>query len=443
MTIDLPNVARLIIDTLEKSGFDCFAVGGCVRDSITNHAVNDWDFTTNATPDEIERCFSEYTTVDVGKRFGTICVVIDGENYEITTYRTDGEYLDSRHPETVEFSKNLLDDLSRRDFTINALAYNDRVGLVDEFGGLSDLQYGVIRCIGDADTRFSEDALRILRALRFASTYGYSIENKTAQSILKKKDKLSLVSSERIIKEFSRLLCGDSVDFILRRYKDVIATFIPEISVMFNFDQNSLHHNKDLWRHTVSAVKNTPPDSVLRTAMLLHDIGKPMTVSKDSSGYSHFHNHQKLSAAMATTILKRLKYPNAFINTVTLLIENHDNRLTPDSPTVKRCMRDLGAENTRSLLSIQRADILAQSSYKRMEKLETLDLVSSEYERILQSNECYSLDTLAVNGKDIIHLGVTSGEKIGQILSILLNRVISGKISNDAESLLLFAKNII
>lgn len=443
MTIDLPNVARLIIDTLEKGGFDCFAVGGCVRDSITNHAVNDWDFTTNATPDEIERCFSEYTTVDVGKRFGTICVVIDGENYEITTYRTDGEYLDSRHPETVEFSKNLLDDLSRRDFTINALAYNDRVGLVDEFGGLSDLQYGVIRCIGDADTRFSEDALRILRALRFASTYGYSIENKTAQSILKNKDKLSLVSSERIIKEFSRLLCGDSVDFILRRYKDVIATFIPEISVMFNFDQNSLHHNKDLWRHTVSAVKNTPPDSVLRTAMLLHDIGKPMTVSKDSSGYSHFHNHQKLSAAMATTILKRLKYPNAFINTVTLLIENHDNRLTPDSPTVKRCMRDLGADNTRSLLSIQRADILAQSSYKRMEKLESLDLVSSEYERILKSNECYSLDTLAVNGKDIIHLGVTSGEKIGQILSILLNRVISGKISNDAESLLLFAKNII
>lgn len=443
MTLDLPKAAKLIIETLEKSGFECFAVGGCVRDSISGHDVNDWDFTTNATPDEIERCFCDYTTVDVGKRFGTICVVVDGENYEITTYRTDGEYLDSRHPESVEFSKNLIDDLSRRDFTINALAYNDRVGVVDEYGGLSDLQYGVIRCIGDADTRFSEDALRILRALRFASTYGYSIESKTAQSIIKNKDNLSAVASERIIKEFSRLLCGDSVDFILRRYKEVIAVIIPEISVMFNFDQNSLHHNKDLWRHTVSAVKNTPPDSILRTAMLLHDIGKPMTVSKDSSGYSHFHNHQKLSSAMATTILKRLKYPNAFISAVTTLIENHDNRLTPDSPTVKRCMRDLGADNTRSLLAIQRADILAQSSYKRAEKLETLDMVVHEFERILESGECYSLDTLAVNGKDIIHLGVSSGEKIGQILGILLNRVISGKISNDAESLLLFAKNII
>ena len=443
MTLDMPNAAKLIIETLEKSGFECFAVGGCVRDSISGHTVNDWDFTTNATPDEIQRCFCDYTTVDVGKRFGTICVVVDGENYEITTYRTDGEYLDSRHPESVKFSKNLIDDLSRRDFTINALAYNDRVGVVDEYGGLSDLQYGVIRCIGDADTRFSEDALRILRALRFASTYGYSIESKTAQSIIKNKDNLSVVSSERIIKELSRLLCGDSVDFILRRYKEVIAVIIPEISVMFNFDQNSLHHNKDLWRHTVSAVKNTPPDSILRTAMLLHDIGKPMTVSKDSSGYSHFHNHQKLSSAMANTILKRLKYPNAFISAVTTLIENHDNRLTPDSPTVKRCMRDLGADNTRSLLAIQRADILAQSSYKRAEKLETLDMVVHEFERILESGECYSLDTLAVNGKDIIHLGVTSGEKIGQILGILLSRVISGKISNDAESLLLFAKNII
>lgn len=443
MRLNLPDIPKLIIKTLEKNGFECYAVGGCVRDSIIGHVVNDWDFTTNATPSEIEHCFSDYTTVDIGKKFGTICVVIDGENFEITTYRTDGDYSDSRHPESVEFSQNLLDDLSRRDFTINALAYNDRVGLVDEFDSLNDLRFGVIRCIGDADTRFNEDALRILRALRFASTYGYSIESKTSEAILTNKDKLNHISSERVIKEFSRLLCGDNVDFILRRYRDVIAIIIPEVSVMFNFNQNSLHHNKDLWRHTVSSVKHTAPDEVLRTAMLLHDIGKPMTVSTDKMGHSHFHNHPKLSAAMASTILKRLKYPTAFINKVNLLIENHDIRLTPDTPTVKRCMRDLGADNTKDLLTIQRADILAQSTYKRQEKLYTLDLVVSEYERILNSGECYTLDALAVNGKDIIHLGVSSGELIGKILSKLLDKVIEGKISNDTESLLLYAKNLI
>lgn len=443
MTLNLPEIPKLIIKTLEDNGFECFAVGGCVRDSLSGHSVNDWDFTTNATPDEIERCFCDYTTVDIGKKFGTICVVIDGENYEITTYRTDGDYSDSRHPQSVEFSCDLLDDLSRRDFTINALAYNDRVGLVDKFSGLDDLNYGVIRCIGDADTRFNEDALRILRALRFSSTYGYSIESNTSQAIIKNKDKLNLVSNERVIKEFLRLLCGDNVDFILRRYRDVIAVIIPEISVMFNFNQNSLHHNKDLWRHTVSSIKNTAPDEVLRTAMLLHDIGKPMTVSTDKMGHSHFHNHPKLSAAMASTILKRLKYPTAFINKVNILIENHDNRLTPDSPTVKRCMRDLGAENTKDLLVIQRADILAQSVYKRQEKLSTLEQVVREYERIIKSGECYSLDTLAVNGKDIIHLGVSSGELIGKILSKLLDKVIDGKVSNDSESLLLYAKNLI
>ncbi len=443
MKMVLPDSAKLVIKTLEDNGFECFAVGGCVRDSLSNHEVHDWDFTTSATPDEIISCFSSYNTIDIGKRFGTICVVINGENFEVTTYRTDGEYEDARHPESVSFSKNLKDDLSRRDFTINAMAYNDRVGLVDEFDGLTDLQYGVVRCVGEPDVRFTEDALRIMRALRFASTYGYSIESKTSESILKNKDKLSLVACERVVVELNKLLCGDHVDFILRRYKDVIATIIPEISIMFNFDQKSLHHNKDLWRHTVSAVKNTPKCEILRTAMFLHDIGKPMTVSTDKEGHCHFHNHPKLSAAMATTVLKRLKYPTAFVSTVNTLIENHDNRLTPDSYTVKRSLRDLGEENMRNLLSIQRADILAQSLYKREDKLSTLDAVCEEFERIIQSGECYSLNTLAVNGKDIIHLGVQSGELIGKVLSKLLDKVIKSELENEKEELLSFAKHYI
>ena len=443
MRITMPDKAEFIINRLYDNGFECFAVGGCVRDSIIGRDVSDWDFTTNATPDEIERCFSDFTTIDIGKRFGTICVVIDKENFEITTYRTESGYEDSRHPDSINFSKKLTDDLSRRDFTVNALAYNDKVGLIDEYNGLADLNYGIIRAIGNPDERFTEDALRILRALRFSSVLGFAIEQNTAQSILKNKDSLSLVSGERIIKELSKLLCGKDVDLILRRYKDVLAVIIPEISVMFNFDQNSLHHNKDLWRHTVSAVKNTQNDEILRTTMLLHDLGKPMTVSTDAKGHSHFHNHPKLSAAMATTILKRLHYPSAFISTVVTLIEYHDVRLTPDSPTVKRCMRDIGVENTARLLSIQRADILAQSMYKREEKLSTLDKVVEEFERIKKTNECYCLSMLDINGKDIIHLGVTIGEQIGNILKILLDEVIDSKLPNDKNSLLIYAATLI
>ena len=326
---------------------------------------------------------------------------------------------------------------------MNALAYNDDDGVVDEYNGIKDLEMGVIRCIGDADLRFKEDALRILRALRFASTYGYSIEQKTSESILKNKERLSDIVPERIIKELTRLLCGDNVDFILRRYRDVFAVIIPQISSMFNFDQNTKHHNKDLWRHTVSAVKHTPADPVLRMTMLLHDIGKPLTVYTDKKGASHFPNHPKLGCAIAKTILTDLRFSNDFISTVTLLIENHDNRLTADTPTVKRCLRDLGEDNTAKLLSIQRADILAQSFYKRNEKLSVLDSVCEEFERIIISKECYSLKSLAVNGKDILHLGVTKGEIIGEILNTLLDNVIDGIVENEKESLLLFAKKLI
>jgi len=442
MKIELPKNVSFIINRLQENGFECFVVGGCVRDSLRDIVVNDWDFTTNATPNEIEKCFSDFTTVDIGKKFGTICVVLDNTNYEITTYRTDGKYEDARHPDSVSFSNNLSDDLSRRDFTINALAYNDKTGIIDEYDGITDLEYGVIRCIGDPDVRFSEDALRILRALRFASVFGFSIEPKTSDSIIRNKEKLSLISFERITKELSKLLCGKHVDFVLRRYKDVIAVIIPEISVMFNFDQNSKHHNKDLWRHTVSAVKNTEPDEIVRTTMLLHDIGKPMTVYTDKKGASHFPNHQKLGAAMASTILKRLKYPS-YYNDVITLIEHHDDRIKPDNAEIKRYLRDLGSEMFLKLLSIQRADILSQSMYKREEKLGTLNAVFEEYQRILENNECYSLDSMAVNGKDIIHLGVSSGEKIGHILNTLLDKVISNEVTNEHDSLIELAKTLI
>ncbi len=443
MKIDLPKVALLIIDTLEKNGFECFAVGGCIRDVLSGRKVSDWDFTTNATPDQIEECFSSYTTIDIGARFGTICVVIENKNYEITTYRTDGEYSDNRHPDKIIFSQKLEDDLSRRDFTINALAYNDRVGLVDLFNGLVDLEYGVIRCIGDADTRFSEDALRIMRALRFSSVFGYSIESKTAESISKNKELLSNVSVERILKEFSKLICGDHVDFILRRYKDVIAVIIPEISVMFNFDQKSLHHNKDLWRHTVSAIKNSPPDEIVRTALLFHDIGKPMTVFTDEQGHNRYINHEKLSAAMANTILKRLKYPNSFIFKVLVLIEHHGDKLLADKALIKTYLKDIGQETFSNLIKMKTADVLAQSQYKREQKLSDLSTVEKLFNEIVSNNECYSLKYLEVNGKDLIHMFDLTGEQIGQILDTLLDMVINSTVCNNKEQLLLIAQEIL
>ena len=443
MKIEMPEIPSFIVDRLEENGFECFAVGGCVRDSLIGRKVNDWDFTTNATPDEIMHSFSDYTTIDIGKRFGTICVVIENENYEITTYRTDGEYNDARHPESVCFSKKLEDDLSRRDFTVNALAYNEKVGVVDLFNGIKDLECGVIRCVGEPDLRFTEDALRIMRALRFASTYGFSIEQKTSEAILKNKDKLNMVASERIIVELTKLLIGDHCDFILRRYNDVIATIIPEVEVMFNFDQKSLHHNKDVWIHTVSAVKNTPADEIIRTTMLFHDIGKPMTVSTDAQGHCHFHGHPKLSAEIASTILRRLKYPSAFISNVKLLIEYHDIRFKPEPVIIKKHLRKIGVENMRKLLVIQRADILAQSFYKREEKLSTLDAVCVEFERIINSDECYSLDALNINGKDILHLGATKGEYIGQVLSKCLDKVIDGSLPNSKDELLEFSKHML
>ena len=306
MKIQLPDNAKFIMERLQGSGFDCYAVGGCVRDSLRGAEPHDWDFTTSAEPDEIERVFADCKTVTIGKKFGTIAVILDGRMWEITTYRVDGGYSDSRHPDEVCFSKNLADDLARRDFTVNAMAYNERDGLVDLYEGQRDLEYGVIRCVGEPEKRFTEDALRILRALRFASVLGFSIENQTSEAILKLRKTLSQIAPERIRDELLKLLCGDKVDFILRRYRTVIAVFIPELQGTFDFDQHNKHHNRDVYRHMVAATRNIMPDPLLRLTMLLHDIGKPIAQTVDKMGAYHFRNHQTIGAAMAEEILRRL-----------------------------------------------------------------------------------------------------------------------------------------
>lgn len=443
MNVVLNENAKRIIERLRQNGYPCYAVGGCVRDTLMGRTPHDWDFTTPALPDEIERVFADCRTVNFGKEFGTIAVILDNEPYEITTYRVDGDYSDGRHPDKVSFSTSLTDDLARRDFTINAMAYNDEEGLIDPFDGQRDLGYGVIRCVGVATQRFAEDALRILRALRFASTLGFSIEPGTSEAILSGRRMLTGISPERIRDELLKLLCGDKADFVLRRYRTVIAVFIPELQGTFDFEQHTPHHNRDVYRHTVAALKNIEPDPLLRTVMLFHDIGKPMSHTVDKHGVSHYKNHPMLGAAMTEEILRRLCLPRLFIEEVCTLIRYHDLRLDADPVEIKRYLNLLGAAAMRKLYKIRLADTLAQSMYLRREKLEQLEAVNAEMERILSAGECYSLSMLALNGSDLIHMGVGSGKRIGEILNALLEKVITGEIPNEREPLLAAASKLI
>ena len=440
MAVKLSENAKLIIDRLRDSGYSCYAVGGCVRDSLLGLEPHDWDFTTSALPDEIERVFADCKTVTVGKKFGTVAVILDGHPYEITTYRIDGAYSDTRHPDEVRFSERLRDDLARRDFTVNAMAYNDTDGLVDLYCGQQDLSYGVIRCVGESEERFSEDALRILRALRFAAVLGFSIEQKTAEAILRQRKLLNEIACERIRDELLKLLCGDKVDFILRRYRTVIAVFIPELQGTFDFEQHSKHHNRDVYRHTVAAVKNVEPDPLLRTTLLFHDIGKPLAQTTDKYGVCHYKNHPKIGAEMTREILRRLCMPTAFSEEVCLMIRYHDERFKPDPAMLKGYLKELGPERMKRICKLQRADIMAQSAYLREEKLSNLSAVERELDRILLSGECYNLRMLAVSGTDLLHLGVTSGIVIGETLDTLLSKVIGSELPNEKEILLQYVK---
>lgn len=442
MKIQIPDDVRLIINKLNDNGYDAFVVGGCVRDAILGIEPKDWDITTSAKPSEIKECFNNYHIITIGEKHGTIGVVINKKVYEVTTYRVDGDYTDNRHPDNIEFTDKIEEDLSRRDFTVNAMAYNDRKGLVDPFNGQTDLKYMALRCVGNPDERFNEDALRILRGLRFASVYNFSIESNTAISIIRNKKLLNNISMERIASELNGILCGKNVNFILRRYKDVIAILIPEIVATFDFAQNNPHHNKTVWRHITASVANIEPDKLLRMVMLLHDIGKPLALRTDSNGIDHFKGHNHFGAVLAKTALKRLKYPTKFIEDAVVLIEFHDVRFSDNKKQIKHVVNKIGEENFRRLMKIQRADILAQSKYMRDAKLKNLELCEASFNNIISRNECYKIRDLNINGSDLIHLGIVDGKSIGDILEILLDRVIDETIENESVALKIKALEI-
>ena len=442
MNIVLPKNVKIIIDNLNKNNFEAFIVGGCVRDSIIGLTPHDWDICTNAKPDEIKKCFEGFNTFDSGIKHGTISIVLDGEVFEVTTYRIDGTYSDNRRPDSVTFTSDISKDLARRDFTINAMAYNEKSGLIDPYGGKNDLRDNIIRCVGNPEFRFNEDALRIIRALRFASVYDFVIENETSESIYKNADLLKNIAVERISVEFNKLLCGNGVEEILNNYRDIIAVFIPEIKPMFDYNQHTKHHNRDLWYHTTYSVKSVDNNPLLRMSMLLHDIGKPKACKRDENGTCHFKGHPKHSAEMAERILHRLKYPTDFIETCITLIKYHDVRFNGSKRQLRHVMSAIGNKNVELLLKIQRADIMAQSDYKHKEKLEKLDLACRVYKEILADKDCFTLKQLVINGNDIKNLGVNEGVKIGKILKMLLSLVIEDKLENEKSALIKKAEEI-
>jgi tRNA nucleotidyltransferase (CCA-adding enzyme) len=442
LKINIPEDVRYIINELEKNGYEAFVVGGCVRDAILGIEPKDWDITTSAKPEIIKSCFKNNHIITIGEKHGTIGVVKNKRVYEVTTYRIDGDYSDSRHPESVEFTDDIEKDLSRRDFTVNAMAYNESKGFVDPFNGQTDLKYSALRCVGNPDERFNEDALRILRGLRFASVYNFSIESNTAVSIIRNKKLLNNISMERIASELNGILCGKNVSFILRRYKDVIAVLIPELVATFDFAQNTPHHNKTVWRHITASVANIEPESLLRIVMLLHDIGKPLALRTDKNGIDHFKGHNHFGAVLAKTALKRLKYPTKFIEDAIELIEFHDVRFSGNKKQIKHVLNKIGEDNFRRLLKVQRADILAQSKYMREAKLNNLELAEGAFNRVVTNKECYKIKDLQINGSDLIHLGIVDGKMIGEILQILLDNVIDETIENESIALKIKALEI-
>ena len=442
MKISVPENPKIILETLRGNGYEAFAVGGCVRDSLLGLTPHDWDVCTSALPGQIKECFADRQTLDIGIAHGTVTVIVNGQPIEVTTYRIDGDYKDNRHPESVTFTRNLREDLARRDFTVNALAYDASDGLIDVFGGVRDLQNRLIRCVGNADKRFQEDALRILRALRFASCYSFSIEEETAAAIRRNVSLLHNIAAERIAVEFTKLLCGKSAEVILNDYREVIAEFVPELRRTFDFDQKNKHHIYDVYCHITHSVGLVEATPLLRYTMLLHDIGKPQACTTDKKGSRHFKGHQMISAAIASEVLKRLRLPNHLIEPCLQLIVYHDVRYNGSVKQIRRLLNKLGEEQTRLLFQVQYADTLSQSEYLRREKLALLQTAEEQCEQILREKQCISLRQLAVSGKDLIAAGITDGKTIGSLLHRLLEMVMDEQIPNEKTALLAAALTI-
>ena len=440
--MDMPKNVDTAINLLQSAGFEAYAVGGCVRDSLLGKTPNDWDITTSAKPEDMKSVFAEFHCIDTGIKHGTVTVVIDGEPLEITTFRLDGEYEDNRHPKSVTFTSNLGADLGRRDFTVNAMAYSKMTGTVDLFGGQNDLKNKIIRCVGDPDRRFNEDALRILRALRFASALDFEIEEKTAQSLLKNRALLGNISEERIAKELLKLVCGKGAKRILTDFAPVLFEILPELQPMYKNSHDNPHHCYDIYEHTLIAVESINPEPTLRFAMLLHDCGKPAVKNFDENGVAHFYGHQRISAEISAQILARLKVSNKFRDEILFLVSNHDRwELYENTEKMPRYLSKFGLDGVLNLLKVMRADVLAQSPEYRY-RLDQIADAEETAKNLAAQKPCLSLSELQINGRTLMDIGIPQGRKLGAVLAQLLDEVIDGVTKNTQEALTTRAREI-
>lgn len=440
--ITLPTQVQNIIDRLQGSGFEAYVVGGCVRDSIMGLMPHDWDICTSALPEQVIDIFKDQNVVPTGLKHGTVTVIFESypvcesNSFEITTYRIEGDYRDNRHPEYLEFVSDISLDLMRRDFTINAMAYNYKDGLIDLFGGVYDIKDRVIKCVGNPDERFQEDALRILRAIRFASRLNYEIDYETKRAIMRNKELLKNISYERLNSEFVKIV--ECADFdILSQFKDVFAVFIPEIKDTFNFEQNNYHHKYNVYDHMMHAVDySAGADIIVKLALFFHDIGKPITYSVDDRGVGHFYDHAFVSKNLTENIMRRLRFDNSTIDCVLELIVNHDLEPQPTEKFARKLLRNMNYEQALRLIEVQRCDKKAQTINDDSTKtLRNLDMLKQNLKTVIEKDECISLKNLAVNGWDLMALGL-SGKEIGDALNKLLDMVIDEKVINVKEDLI-------
>ena len=441
--MELPLYVKNILDTLSKGGYEAYAVGGCVRDSLLGIVPGDYDICTSALPEEVIELFREFTVVPTGIKHGTVTVVSDAP-VEITSFRSEGKYSDNRHPDSVIFVKSVEEDLSRRDFTVNAMAYSQQRGIVDPFGGICDLEKKIIRCVGVPETRFDEDGLRIMRALRFASVYGFEIEKDTESALRKKRALLLGISEERLFAEMSKLLMGQSAHIIIDKYPEVIGTFIPEILPMIGFRQHTPHHHLDVWKHTMKVLENSWGDDLsMRWSALLHDCKKPDCFVLDKNGRGHFTSHQELGAKNAFNILTRLKCDNKTKNEVVSLIENHDLYFRGDIPDMQRLINRLGKELPKRIFRFRVYDSMAQNPNTVPEKLLECQRAMKIYNEVVENKLCCFVSDLEIDGFDLIKLGVKPGKQIGETLTKLLFAVIDKKCENNRDKLAAYVADYI
>lgn len=436
--VHIPENVEYILKTLNDNGYEAFAVGGCVRDCLLGREPGDWDITTNARPETVMQLFAK--TVETGLKHGTVTVLMGGESFEVTTYRIDGEYLDSRRPESVEYAATLQEDLARRDFTVNAMAYHPTHGLVDLHGGLKDLRHRILRTVGDPDCRFGEDALRMLRAVRFSAQLDFRLEDGVVRSLQRNNSLIRHISHERVREELNRILLSDNpVKLILLRDTGLLQYIMPELEICFHTQQNNPYHVYNVGIHTLQAVASIEKNLVLRWVMLLHDIGKPSVRTTDAKGIDHFYGHPFKSVQLAQIILQRLRFDNHTKNRILKLVEKHDRRVLPNPKAVRKAAAAIGEELFEDLLKVQEADMRAQNPEYLSTRLEALETVRKIYEEIKVQNQCFSIKNLQINGHDLIAIGFQQGREIRTILERLLEAVIENPDINTKEQLLALA----